>query len=85
MREYCRSIAETKWNLTELVELSIAGPGHCLMFICLKDGYLPELTLEIKSKEQTGTMKSVKNVINAWQGVSILDGGGIQLSEIDTT
>ena len=55
------------------------------MFILFVDGHLPVPTLEIQSGEPTGAVKGVNEVINAGQGVCILNCGRIKLSKINTS
>ena len=45
------SVAETKWDLVELVQLPTAGTKRCYLLIPLHDRGLPVPTFQIKSGE----------------------------------
>ena len=47
--EGSRSIAETKWDLVEFVQLPTASTKRCLLLIPLHDRDLPVPTLQIES------------------------------------
>ena len=47
--EGSRSVAETKWDLVEFVQLPTASTKRCLLLISLHDRDLPVPTLQIES------------------------------------
>ena len=54
--EGSRSIAETKWDLVELVQLPTAGTKRCFLLIPLHDRDLPVPAFQIQSGEPASSV-----------------------------
>ena len=59
-----RSVAETKWDVVEFVQLPTASTKLCLLLIPLHDRNLSVPTLQIKSGEPANPVKCVEEVVN---------------------
>ena len=82
-REGSGSVAKTKWDLIEFVQLPTAGTKGGLLFIALLDWDLPVATLKVKRRKPPSSVKSVEEVVYPGQWVCVLDGSHIKLPKID--
>ena len=62
--EGSRSVAETKWDQVEFVQLPTASTKRCLRLIPLHDQDLLVPTLQIESGEPANPVKCVEEVVN---------------------
>ena len=79
-----RHIAQTKGDLVEFQQLSTARSKCGLSLVLLCDRHLPVPTLEVQGREPFSPMESVQEIIDPGQGVSILDGSCVELTEVNT-
>ena len=79
-----RCVAQAKGDLVELKQLSAAGSKRGLSFVLFRDRHLPVSTFNAQSREPFSPMESIQEVIIPGQGVSILDGSCIELTEVHT-
>ena len=62
--EGSRSVAETKWDLVELVQLPTASTKRCLLLIPLHNRDLPVPTHQVEGGEPASPVKRVEEVVN---------------------
>ena len=62
-REGGGSVAKTKWDLIELVQLPTAGTKGSLFLISLLDRNLPIATLKVEGRKPPSSVKSVEEVV----------------------
>ena len=78
------SVAKTKWNLIEFVQLPTAGTKGGLLFIALLDWDLPVATLKVKRRKPPSSVKCVKEAVYPGQWVCVLDGSCVKLPKVDS-
>ena len=78
-----RGVAEAKRYLVKLKKLAAAGMEGSLLLILLLYGDLPVPAFQVEGGEPASTMQSVEEVIEAGNGVGVLDVGCIELPEVD--
>ena len=78
-----RSVAEAKRYLIKLKKLAAACTEGSLLLILLLYGDLPVPAFQVEGGEPASTMQSVEEVVDAGDGVGFLDGGCIELPEVD--
>ena len=79
-----RSVSEAKRYLIKLKKLAAACTEGSLLPILLLYGDLPVPTFQVKGGEPASTMQGIEEVVDAGNGVGVLDGGHIELPEIDS-
>ena len=62
--EGSRSVAETKWDMVELVQLPTASTKRCLLLIPLHNWDLPVPTLQVEGGEPASPVKCIEEVVN---------------------
>ena len=82
--EESRSVAEAKRYLIKLKKLAAACMEGSLLLILLWYGNLPVPVFQVEGGEPASTMQSIKEVVDAGNGVSVLYGGRIELPEVDS-
>ena len=83
-REGGGSVAKTKGDLIELVQLPTAGMKGGLFFITFLDRNMPVATLKVEGGKPPSSVKSVEEVVYPGYGVRVFDGSRVELSKIDT-
>ena len=78
-----RSVAEDKRYLIKLKKLATACTEGSLLLILLLYGDLPVPAFQVEGGEPASTMQSIEEVVDAENGVGVLDGGCVELPEVD--
>ena len=78
-----RSVAEAKRYLIKFEKLAAACKEGSLLFILLLHGDLPIPAFQVEGGEPASTMQSVEEVVDAGNGVGVLDCCCIELPKVD--